>query len=177
VIQALIFGFQVLMESRQASVRSTGEIFFDRIPAAACLQRERAQIRRGVGDANRVAATAPAPAARKPRRDGFCMHCFTALKLRIAFRYFPLDPGQLASLPDRSDKRRAVKHRASIGRAAALKRLRNTDELSLEIGTRRVHNGITVTPCPCGHPFRTNSGIPTGWSALISRARYKTSVS
>ena len=84
VIQAFIFGFQFLIESKHASVRSTGENFFDLMPAAACFRvRELssegvwAEDRRGMA---RVPALATALAARKPRRDGFGMCCFNALR-------------------------------------------------------------------------------------------------
>ena len=88
VIQALIFGFQVLMESRQASVRSTGENFLARMPSAACFSVSEQRSEGASAKANR-AAMARELAMRNARRDGFSMSSFTAISPRMSNRGRP----------------------------------------------------------------------------------------
>jgi len=93
VIQALILGFQVLMESRHASVRSTGENFLARMPSEACF-RVREQRSGGVWAKENRVARAPALAARKARREGFFMLFFTPPALRLSNSRKKSDPGR-----------------------------------------------------------------------------------
>src|SRR5580692_7640767 len=67
------------MRSRQASVRSTGETFFDRMRSQACFSVNAGRPLELSASANRAAAAAPRPAATNARRDEVGMNSFTAV--------------------------------------------------------------------------------------------------